>query len=316
MHALKPGIDWFAAAGYPVTLLDTTEIYRLSDRWCMAPQFLPVQQAFLPISRDEAPPKSNIIRFSVGLSVVASLVLGGFLGVYMWPSPYKTHRVPNVIGLPIETATATLNHISDDVRTIAAQFNTTVPAGAVIATIPPAGRVIRSSRTVYVRVSLGAPEITVPLFSGKSKDQAAALAQSAGLALIYTEGVYSLTAPRDSILDQIPTAGETVTDASVVVTPSLGPPISITALDMISVAITPVLQVRITGQAPENEGPTTVSIGLEAETPFYEASHDPGSIVTTQTAVPIHPDGVLVWVRFDGQTVLQTVVQAPEAASE
>ena len=147
-------------------------------------------------------------------------------------------------------------------------------------------------------------------------DQAAALAQSAGLALIYTEGVYSLTAPRDSILDQIPTAGETVTDASVVVTPSLGPPVSITVLDMISVAITPSLQVRITGQVPENEGPTTVSIGLEAETPFYEASHDPGSIVTTQTAVPIHPDGVLVWVRFDGQTVLQTVVQAPEAASE
>jgi serine/threonine-protein kinase len=110
--------------------------------------------------------------------------------------------VPKVTGLPLETAkqtleAASLQPIESDVRPDPVQ-----PAGTVVNQNPPPSAIVKEGRRVYLTISGGEVQVTVPLLRGKSLRDARFALERYGLKLGSVSYATSESFPENTIIDQ------------------------------------------------------------------------------------------------------------------
>lgn len=132
------------------------------------------------------------------------------------PAPFP---VPDVVGKPLEQATATLHAAHLVVPAPQSTTSMTVPKGDVLSQVPASGNVL-PGQTVTLTVSLGKPIVPVPGLSGAQLDSFAAARAAlgaSGIGLVATEvQVYSDTIPAGHVVATDPPANTSVTVGSAV----------------------------------------------------------------------------------------------------
>jgi serine/threonine-protein kinase len=137
-----------------------------------------------PIERrfDEQVPRDVVIGLAEGTPV--QLPKGEPVGLVVSDGP-PPRTVPGIApGSNFEQAKATLETVRlEAVRTEV--FSNTVPAGQVVATVPPAGTQVPRDSEVQVQVSKG---VQVPNVAGQTVDQASRTLEQAGFVVTRVEG--------------------------------------------------------------------------------------------------------------------------------
>jgi len=100
----------------------------------------------------------------------------------------EPRTVPQLAKIPYDQVVAALQQLRLQVNRAEDQFNDSVPAGAVIASNPPAGAQVVRDSIVTVVVSKGPDVVPVPDLKGMTIDQATAALQQGQLALGQTAG--------------------------------------------------------------------------------------------------------------------------------
>jgi beta-lactam-binding protein with PASTA domain len=135
-------------------------------------------------------------------------------------------EVPDVVGLSLDDATATLEDAGLTVRSEDV-FSDDVETGLVTAQSPQPGTRVESGAEVALSVSKGpepAANVTVPDLSGMTRADAEAALDTAGLGVRIVQ-MNSDTVPEGSVVTQAPASGASVAPGTVVaVVVSLGPP--------------------------------------------------------------------------------------------
>ncbi|MBA3304006.1 MAG: Stk1 family PASTA domain-containing Ser/Thr kinase, partial [Acidimicrobiia bacterium] len=180
--------------------------------------------------RDDAPRER---RSSAGFTL-ALLSLLGVLAVLLFlfsrslglggGGTTEDVEVPSVISLPAAEASRLLDERGLDAE-ITEEPNEQVPAGVVFAQDPAAGVNVREGATVQLRVSAGAPPVTVPSVVGLNLADAVSELEGRGL-VVDVRPTESEDRPEGEVLSQEPDAGEEVESGStVVLEASSGPPL-------------------------------------------------------------------------------------------
>jgi len=110
-------------------------------------------------------------------------------------------QVPGVNGKPAEQALEALRAAHLEPRVVKV-FDSSVPAGQVIAVNPPPGLTVSWGTTVKVNVSKGPELVEVPDVAGKPRAEAEAALHAAGLRFEYSFGLGG------TVVDQDPRAGD------------------------------------------------------------------------------------------------------------
>ena len=152
---------------------------------------------------------------AVGVIIVALLWI---LGVF---APKVT--VPNVTGMALSQATATLDNAGLKVGTVSYQQAAGKTQGTVLAQTPAAGQSAKKDSAVAL-VAVGQSVQTVPNVVGMAQSQATAAITSAGFALGNVTLVYDSTVGAGDVIDQAPAAGVTAPGGTpIALTVSKGP---------------------------------------------------------------------------------------------
>jgi len=175
------------------------------------------QQAILALRRaglQANPTLAPSVRVATGLVVTQSPPAGsdarkGSTVKIVVSSGPANVALPDVHGLHATEASARL-HGAGFVPEIRNTASTTVPAGVVIGTEPPAGTVDRQGSTVTVLVSSGPALITVPDVTGETLSSAQAAIANAGLANGTVTRQPSPSQSPGNVLSQEPKAGTEV----------------------------------------------------------------------------------------------------------
>jgi serine/threonine-protein kinase len=148
----------------------------------------------------QTPPAGSVVERGARVNVVVS---GG-------PA---SAALMNVTGLSASQARATLSKAGFK-PTTKTQSSSTVAAGLVIGSEPPAGTVTQVGSSVAVLVSSGPAPVRVPDVAGQTLNAAEATLTNAGLALgTVTQRVSSTQAP-ETVLSQSPSTGSSVRSGS------------------------------------------------------------------------------------------------------
>lgn len=121
--------------------------------------------------------------------------------------------LPNVVGLPVENARATLDRGGFQVIEVAA-FNEDVPAGTVLGQEPLAGAVVDRRSVVVMQISRGVEIVPAPPVIGRAEDDARRAIELVGLAVGETTYVEDDSAPNGVVVGQVPASGEGVPSGS------------------------------------------------------------------------------------------------------
>jgi serine/threonine protein kinase len=134
----------------------------------------------------------------------------------------EEEAVPEVIGLPEDTAVRRLDEARFEVR-ILREYHGTVPQGRVFDQRPDPGFELEVGKEVRVLVSRGKPPVQVPGVTGLAQAEATAILTNAGLGVDPTEE-FSGDVPQGSVISQNPPAQQTVpADSTVTIVVSKGP---------------------------------------------------------------------------------------------
>ncbi|NPB03398.1 MAG: PASTA domain-containing protein [Thermotogae bacterium] len=127
-----------------------------------------------------------------------------------------TVTVPKVTNMPIEKAKAVLKD-----RGLKARVDTTVPslntpAGTVIGQEPPAGTRVKRGRNVYLTLSAGAKNKSVPDLVGMALEEAVRSLEDVGFT-VKTEPLFTLDEEPGYVLRMYPPAGSSVPIGSTII---------------------------------------------------------------------------------------------------
>ncbi len=142
----------------------------------------------------------QVLRFLSSLLVIG---LTSYLIVTTTISHFSVKEVslPNVSGLAIEEATATLENLGFYVKTYV-QIVSGAPVNSVTAQSPEPGAVVRQGRSISLGVN-SSGEIEVPLLIGSTQEQAKTILTALGLELGEVSYIYS-DIPQGQVISQIP----------------------------------------------------------------------------------------------------------------
>lgn len=223
-----------------LALVGGLAFYFLSWRYVPAPRLLDLTQA-------EATERAEADGFDVEVgpagyseTVAAGLVMatdpeggeeivrGGTITLTVSRGPER-YAVPSLRGRTADEAREALESTNLAYAEAEAQYDEEVPEGAVIATDPAQGTVVRPDETVTVVLSLGRRPIPVEDFTGRSREEAeAALTtgdpeiQGDELQVSVTEE-FSDTVPAGTVISQDPTSGTLNLGDTVTLVVSKGP---------------------------------------------------------------------------------------------
>jgi beta-lactam-binding protein with PASTA domain len=152
----------------------------------------------------------SLVRFSrkhrKGLLILASLFALFLLMNYIALPVYVNHGsrlvVPRVVGMTMEQAKNTLDSASLQAVESETRPDPRYPAGTVIHQNPFPGAVVKDGRRIYLTISGGEQQVTVPLLRGKSVRDARFALERNGLKLGAITYEYSETFPENTIIDQ------------------------------------------------------------------------------------------------------------------
>ena len=123
----------------------------------------------------------------------------------------KTMSVPNVVDLPAEEAEAVLQKAGLNAKWAKeGRYSGEIPANHVLIQMPAANRIVKKNRTVFLTLSKGRQEVSVPNLRGASLRQAEISLQRLELVLgSKIEGAHS-EIPRGVVIRTEPEAGKRV----------------------------------------------------------------------------------------------------------
>jgi serine/threonine-protein kinase len=133
-------------------------------------------------------------------------------------------KLPDLVGKTLEQAEATAGDMNFELAVRSEQFHEEAPAGSIYYMHPPAGRVIKTGKTVDVWVSKGSKYAKTPKVEGVSLEDAKKLILDAGLNVGEVSQEYNREVPAGNILKQSPEPGtRQERNQSVTLVFSLGP---------------------------------------------------------------------------------------------
>lgn len=159
--------------------------------------------------KSQKPRHKGLIIF---LIIAAILAVGGWAFVRLVPKLLFLDdvQVPDIVGLSVEEGRARLQS-SDLILSIEREvFDNEVPANHIISQDPMAGRMVKQQREIFVRVSKGAEEVSMPSVVGLSLREARLALTQAGFVLGSETEVYNTDAAPNLVVDQSPQPGEIV----------------------------------------------------------------------------------------------------------
>ena len=150
--------------------------------------------------------------------------------VFNWSMAAVIHSkkdivIPNLQGKSIYEALTVLSSQGLGMRKDAEEFDKTLPAGLVIRQNPLAGMRVKEGKTVRITISQGGESSFVPDLVGQKIRSAALAIRSYGLVLGEQSSRYSAVYDKDTIVEQDPQKGTSVSkDTMINIVVSLGPP--------------------------------------------------------------------------------------------
>ncbi|MGN7132269.1 Stk1 family PASTA domain-containing Ser/Thr kinase [Rhodococcoides corynebacterioides] len=214
-------------------------------------------------------------RVKVALAALATLVIVGIVGVFLWNlgpgADARSVTVPDVSALSADDARTTLENAGFRVD-VQQRTDPTVPEGAVIGTRPVSGTTVDENSTLVLELSTGPEQIQVPALTGLTSEAAAAALDQAGLTL--DPDVERAASPRDQIdkvVSQEPARGSTMVQGSAVrITLGSGP-----------------RQIRVpdvVGQNIEVAQPNLAGAGFVVDRRSVDSARPAGEVVSTSPA--------------------------------
>ncbi len=144
------------------------------------------------------------IWIGMALLFVACFAWAFFSFGNFWSAENVT--VPNVVGKPVEVATATLKKL--DLKVSVDEISSEdVPADQVISQTPAAGSSVKAKRIIHLTVSKGGSAMLIPDLKGLTLDQAKERLDKLGLTLGAVENGNDPDKPSDVVISQSPNAG-------------------------------------------------------------------------------------------------------------
>ncbi len=143
-------------------------------------------------------------------TILASILL--ILGAYfLWIATNpKEVTVPDVSGRPTAEAEGILESVGLHFTEARQEYDTRIPEGCVITTIPTPGRRVKENRTISAIVSRGQELVSAPDLRDVPVDKAKQMIRSAGLELGKVQEVYNPVIPRGLVVSQMPPATERI----------------------------------------------------------------------------------------------------------
>jgi serine/threonine-protein kinase len=125
-------------------------------------------------------------------------------------------QIPSLVGQSPSAAGQTLGQLGLEVGNQINEPSTSVAAGKVTRTDPPAGTQVAVGSSVTVFVSTGVPQVMVPDVSNDNQSDASAALRAAGLNPQFTSQPTSDPTKNGKVINQNPAAGTTVNQGSTV----------------------------------------------------------------------------------------------------
>jgi beta-lactam-binding protein with PASTA domain len=114
----------------------------------------------------------------------------------------KTTQVPDVMGMPIDSAISYLDGLDLQPKRAEIRFDRQYPESTVAAQNPPAGAVVKFGRGVYLTVSGGEPMADVPSLRGRSLRDATLALEGVGLRAGHAAYQVSIEYPENTVIEQ------------------------------------------------------------------------------------------------------------------
>jgi serine/threonine-protein kinase len=163
----------------------------------------------------------------LGIAAAAAFLTGLMLvhlGMLAFVRSGSQGKVPELVGLPLDVARANLERLGFAGAVEREEHSPDFASGLVIEQRPSAGDVLRKGRKVWLTVSLGIRETTVPNLVELSYRQADIVLGREGFSKGTTTRVHHASVPRGSVISQDPPSGAAAAEGSRVdLLVSLGP---------------------------------------------------------------------------------------------
>jgi beta-lactam-binding protein with PASTA domain len=183
----------------------------------------PVQATTVTIPRLERRRRRGLRRFLGAVLLLAGLAAAAW-GAWAYLLPHHV-EVPDVAGLSVSAASATLNDAGLHVRLAEGVYSLSVPRGDVVKLRPATGVSLDRGATVTIVPSLGPPLRPLPQVKGATVSHATAALKRAGFRVGDSRGHWSSTVPVGHVIGTTPPFGEKAPERSAVtLIVSKGPP--------------------------------------------------------------------------------------------
>jgi beta-lactam-binding protein with PASTA domain len=159
-----------------------------------------------------AEPRERRRRTGLWAALIVAIAVGvaGFAGWYLAAGPGQRVAMPDVLGTPVDAATAQLAAVDLTLTVAGRDFSEEIPADAVISTDPAPGDGARIGGAVSAIVSLGPERTDVPDVAGLGVEEAEAALAAANLALGERDAVFDTKVPEGAVVATAPQAGSEV----------------------------------------------------------------------------------------------------------
>jgi high affinity sulfate transporter 1 len=238
-----------------------------------------------PVAAGEPPPR----RWSIGLLVLGSVAVAALAGALVLGGsdqrpPTAGITMPNLIGLPLDRARATIDGLGLVLGETSYVQTTSLPEGTVVTQEPKSGTSVDAGAAVDIAVSSGLELVVVPDVVGQTEAQAIVSLTGVGLRVAGTDRATSTDIPAGVVVAVDPAAGREVavgTPARIVVSsgpaepaPSATP--APTRTPAVTPAPTPSIPATPQPSAP-SEGPPSLAPTAPASDPAASATGPIGS---------------------------------------
>ncbi len=137
-----------------------------------------------------------------GAIVLVIMVIFDMVIMPMYVEQGKTTQVPNVTGMPVDSAIAYLRTQDLEPKRAEIRFDRQYPESTVAAQNPPPGAVVKFGRGVYLTISGGEPMAEVPALRGRSLRDATLALEGVGLRAGNAVYQVSLEFPENTVIEQ------------------------------------------------------------------------------------------------------------------
>lgn len=145
--------------------------------------------------------KSLAKKLLIALGIIIVIILLFDYLILPWYVSSIETSVPSVIGLKKSEAIEKLEQSDFKVQVADTSFSDKYPVGIIFLQKPKAGSIVKEGRLIYLFLSGGEPEVTVPRLIGRSIRDAKFALEKLGLKLGVVDEISS-TNPKDMIFDQ------------------------------------------------------------------------------------------------------------------